>query len=130
MSSISVSLNALFKRLQSHAMKRYRLWNHFSAFVVPLDDLDDVEAIMIAATPRTANRSGGKRIPRIDLPSEIKACWTKAVKSAGPKLLGAQLAWAGLCGGKVQVPLGTGETMQRNGGSGKLRARRTEWQSP
>lgn len=62
----------LFERLQYHAMKRYRLWNHFSAFVVPSDDLDDVEAIMIAATPRTANRSGGKRIKRIDLPSEVQ----------------------------------------------------------
>jgi excinuclease UvrABC nuclease subunit len=64
--------NSLFERLQKHAMKRYRLWNHFSAFVVPKEQLDDVEAIMITATPRTANRSVGKRIPRINLPKEVE----------------------------------------------------------
>jgi len=65
--------DCLFKRLHGHAMKRYRLWNHFSAFVVPSkDDLDYVEAIMIAATPRTANRQGGKRIERIDLPEKLE----------------------------------------------------------
>ena len=61
----------LFDRLRDHAMKRYRLWNHFSAFVVDKEHLDDVEAIVIAATPRTANRSGGKRIQRIDLPKAV-----------------------------------------------------------
>ena len=63
---------SLFTRLRDHAMKRYRLWNHFSAFLVPEDSLDEVEAIMIAATPRTANRSGGKRIPRINLPKPVE----------------------------------------------------------
>src|SRR6266404_4119225 len=53
--------DSLFRRLLGHARKRYRLWNHFSAFVVPRkDDLDYVEAIMIAATPRTANKQGGR----------------------------------------------------------------------
>src|ERR1700683_4663543 len=28
----------LYKRLHGHAMKRYRLWNHFSAFVVPIKE--------------------------------------------------------------------------------------------
>lgn len=60
---------SLFERVQFHAWKRYQLWNHFSAFLVPEDRLDDVEAIMIAATPRTANRQSGKRIERINLPS-------------------------------------------------------------
>jgi hypothetical protein len=63
---------SLFDRLQDHAQKRYRLWNHFSAFVVPPEHLDDVEAIMIAATPRTANRQGGKRVERIDLPKDAQ----------------------------------------------------------
>ena len=63
---------SLFERVQFHASKRYRLWNHFSAFLVPEDRLDDVEAIMIAATPRTANRQGGKRIKRIDLPLKVE----------------------------------------------------------
>jgi hypothetical protein len=54
-------------------MKRYRLWNHFSAFVVPRkEQLDYVEAMMIAATPRTANRQGGRRIPKIDLPNKLE----------------------------------------------------------
>src|SRR5260370_18693365 len=57
--------DCLFKRLRGHAMKRYRLWNHFSAFVVPRKEhLDYVEAIMIAATPRTANKQRGRRIER------------------------------------------------------------------
>jgi hypothetical protein len=58
--------DSLFTRLRSHA-------NHFSAFVVPRkDDLDYVEAIMIAATPRTANRQGGKQIPKIGLPNKLE----------------------------------------------------------
>jgi hypothetical protein len=65
--------DSLFTRLRSHARKRYRLWNHFSAFVVPRkDDLDYVEAIMIAATPRTANKQGGKRIQKIGLPNKLE----------------------------------------------------------
>jgi hypothetical protein len=64
--------NSLFDRLRIQARKRYRLWDHFSAFVVPEHHLNDVEAIVIAATPRTANRSGGKRIGRISLPSEVE----------------------------------------------------------
>ncbi|HYB62430.1 MAG TPA: GIY-YIG nuclease family protein [Methylomirabilota bacterium] len=65
--------DCLFKHLHDHATKRYRLWNHFSAFVVPSKDhLDYVEAIMIAATPRTANKQGGKRIERIDLPEKLE----------------------------------------------------------
>ena len=62
----------LFKRLHSHATKRYRLWNHFSAFLVGQNHLAEVEAIMIAATPRTANKSGGKLFKKIDLPPEIQ----------------------------------------------------------
>lgn len=64
--------DSLFDRVRDHAKKRYRLWNHFSAFVVSQEYLDDVEAIVIAATPRTANRSGGRRIERISLPSEVQ----------------------------------------------------------
>jgi hypothetical protein len=62
----------LYKRLEQHATKRYRLWNHFSAFKVSHDHLAEVEAIMIAATPRTANKSGGKVFERIDLPLQIQ----------------------------------------------------------
>jgi hypothetical protein len=63
----------LFDRLRNHAMKRYVLWNHFSAFIVPnTEHLDEVEAMIIAATPRTANRSGGKRIHRVDLPKMVE----------------------------------------------------------
>jgi hypothetical protein len=65
--------DCLFKRLRGHARKRYRLWNHFSAFVVPkTEHLDYVEAMMIAATPRTANKQGGRRIERIDLPEKLE----------------------------------------------------------
>lgn len=63
----------LFRRLCEHAAKRYWLWNHFSSFVVDQEHLAEVEAIMIAATPRTANKSGGKVFRRIDLPAEIKS---------------------------------------------------------
>jgi hypothetical protein len=63
---------SLFKRLKQHADKRYRLWNHFSAFAVNENHLDEVESIMIAATPRTANRQGGRRIDRIHLPPEVR----------------------------------------------------------
>lgn len=73
----------LFARLREHALKRYVLWNHFSAFAVPKEHLDDVEAIMIAATPRTANRSGGKRIGRIDLPKRVEQ---KIIASRSHKL--------------------------------------------
>jgi len=64
----------LFKRLSDHANKRYYLWNHFSAFVVDREHLDHVEAIMIAATPRTANKRAGKGInkAKIPLPSIIQ----------------------------------------------------------
>jgi hypothetical protein len=68
----------LFDRLRGHAMKRYILWNHFSAFIADKEHLDDLEALMIAATPRTANRSGGKRIHRVDLPKAIEE---KLIKS-------------------------------------------------
>jgi hypothetical protein len=64
--------NCPFDRLYIHAAKRYELWNHFSAFVVPPEHLGDVEAIMIAATPRTANRSGGKLIEKIRLPAKVE----------------------------------------------------------
>ena len=64
--------DCLYERLHGHAMKRYRLWNHFSAFVVAKEHLDYVEAIMIAATPRTANRQGGRRIEKIDLPQKLE----------------------------------------------------------
>lgn len=62
----------LYQRLHTHATKRYRLWNHFSAFLVHPNHLAEVEAIMIAATPRTANKSGGKVFKKIDLPPEIR----------------------------------------------------------
>lgn len=55
----------LFGRLSVHARKRYVLWNHFSAFLVPPDHLAYVEAIVIAATNSEANKAGGKRIPHI-----------------------------------------------------------------
>lgn len=65
--------DSLFTRLRGHARKRYQLWNHFSAFVVPRkEQLDYVEAMMIAATPRTANRQGGRQIPKIDLPNRLQ----------------------------------------------------------
>lgn len=58
----------LFKRLSEHATKRYRLWNHFSAFLVPKKGhLDYMEAIMIAAMPRTANMKPGKGINRLKI---------------------------------------------------------------
>lgn len=62
----------LYQRLHTHATKRYRLWNHFSAFLVRPEHLAEVEAIMIAATPRTANKSGGKVFKKIGLPPEIQ----------------------------------------------------------
>jgi len=61
-----------YERIQEHADKRYRLWNHFSAFAVSQDHLEDVEAIVIAATPGSENISQGKKIERIDLPAEIQ----------------------------------------------------------
>jgi hypothetical protein len=65
--------DSLFSRLNGHAEKRYKLWNHFSAFVVPKkDNLDYVEAIMIAATPRIANKRGGRNIGKINLPNIIE----------------------------------------------------------
>jgi len=54
----------LFERLSDHANKRYYLWNHFSAFVVDRGHLDYVEAIMIAATPRTANKRQERELTR------------------------------------------------------------------
>ena len=67
----------LFRRLDAHAGTRYQLWNHFSAFVVDPEHLAEVEAIMIAATPRTANKSGGKVFKKIDLPGEIQSVLDK-----------------------------------------------------
>ncbi len=64
--------NRLFVRLRYHANKRYRLWNHFSAFLVHQSHLAEVEAIMIAATPRTDNKSGGKVFDKINLPLKLQ----------------------------------------------------------
>jgi hypothetical protein len=75
---------SLFGRLRFHAEKRYSLWNHFSAFVVDPLHLDYVEAIMIAATPRTANRQGGKGINKVKIPLpkiiEGKLAGSKAIR--------------------------------------------------
>jgi len=63
--------DSLFRRLLGHARKRYRLWNHFSRCGSAKGRLDYVEAIMIAATPRTANKQGGRRIQKLDLPNKL-----------------------------------------------------------
>ena len=65
--------NTLFSRLHDHANKStdayFNFWNSFSAFAVPKEHLDEVEAILIAAMP-TANSSNPRYKP-IPLPKEI-----------------------------------------------------------
>ncbi|MGH9407484.1 MAG: hypothetical protein ACRD3D_16820 [Terriglobia bacterium] len=61
----------VFDRVLDHAEKRYVLWNHFSAFLVREEHVDNVEAIVIAATNSEANRSSAKTIDRVALPPEV-----------------------------------------------------------
>lgn len=65
--------NKLFSRLHDHANKRtdtyFNFWDSFSAFAVPTDHLNEVEAILIAAMP-TANSSKPKFKP-VPLPKQI-----------------------------------------------------------
>jgi hypothetical protein len=63
----------LFQRLHDHANKSpdayFGFWNSFSAFAVHKDDLNEVEAILIAAMP-TENSKKPKLKP-IPLPKEV-----------------------------------------------------------
>ena len=71
---VGQTTGSLFERIYDHANKTrakwYHLWNFFSAFHVPKEHLDEVEAILIAAMP-TAN-SANPRIAPVDLPREVR----------------------------------------------------------
>lgn len=73
----------LFNRLQSHALQRYWLWDHFSAFFVPKEHLNEVEAMIIAATPRTFNKSVGRRIEKVSLPPRVRKLLLKSREISG-----------------------------------------------
>lgn len=64
----------LFNRIWAHANrpkdKYYNFWNFFSAFEVPKGHIGEVEGLLIAAMPLTAN-SANPRIKRINLPNNI-----------------------------------------------------------
>ena len=65
----------LFNRIRKHATrpkaKYYNFWNFFSAFVIPDNGhISEVEGILIAVTPKSANRAN-PRITRIPLPPSI-----------------------------------------------------------
>jgi hypothetical protein len=80
----------LFERLHDHANKSsdkwYSLWNFFSAFEVPNQHVDEVEAILIAAIP-TAN-SARPSIPPVELPREIRRTLAerRRIDADGPAL--------------------------------------------
>ncbi len=63
----------LFNRLHDHANKStdtyFSFWNSFSAFAVPKEHLNEVEAVLIAAVP-TANSAKPKFKP-VPLPKKI-----------------------------------------------------------
>jgi hypothetical protein len=65
----------LFNRIHDHANKStdryYNFWNFFSAFVVPMVHLNEVETILIAAMP-TAN-SSQPHMSKITMPREVAA---------------------------------------------------------
>ena len=81
---IGKSKCSLLGRLHDHANKStdryFSLWNHFSAFIVDEKQVDDVESILIAAMPTTANSSSPK-ITQISLPNELRRRLRKARQS-------------------------------------------------
>lgn len=62
--------DSLFKRLESHAQKRYTRWDHFSAFIMAERYVDDFEGMLICATPLAANKQEPK-FERVNLPKEL-----------------------------------------------------------
>ena len=69
------SRRPLFNRIWNHANspqdRYYNYWNYFAAFIVPRKrHRDEVEGILIAAMPLTAN-SSTPRFPRIRLPAGV-----------------------------------------------------------
>ncbi len=71
---VGQTTGSLFERIHDHANKTsdkwYHLWNFFSAFEVPKEHLDQVEAILIAAMP-TAN-SANPSISPVALPGDVR----------------------------------------------------------
>jgi hypothetical protein len=77
---------SLFERIHDHANKTtdkyYHLWDFFSAFCVPREHLDEVEAILIAAIP-TANSANPKITP-IALPEDVRRILSERRKIDAP----------------------------------------------
>jgi hypothetical protein len=66
----------LFSRIKKHATtprdRYYHFWNYFSAFVVPTrEHRDEIEGILIASIPTTAN-SANPRMQKIRLPNGVR----------------------------------------------------------
>jgi hypothetical protein len=63
----------LWRRIRSHAIRPrgryYNFWNYFSAFVVPVEHLDEIEGVLIASMP--TKNAVIKRIDRIHIPPAI-----------------------------------------------------------
>jgi hypothetical protein len=69
--------NGLGKRIWSHARSvgglRTYFWNYFSAFVVEdVSQIDEVEAIIIAAMPAVVSNSAKPRLPRVRMDKQTK----------------------------------------------------------
>ena len=68
--------NKLFNRIRDHAINMqdtYYFWNYVSAFAVPNSaKRDELEGILIAAMPTTANGAEPKQLSRVPLTLNIK----------------------------------------------------------
>ena len=73
--------NKLFNRIRAHATNvqdTYYFWNYVSAFAVPNSaKRDELEGILIAAMPTTANGAEPKQLSKVPIPSNIKLLMEK-----------------------------------------------------
>ena len=78
--------NGIGRRIWSHAKSvggsRTYFWNYFSAFIVEdLNQIDEVEAIVIAAMPAVITNSAKPRLPRVKMEKPIKDVFRKLRES-------------------------------------------------
>jgi hypothetical protein len=80
--------NGLGERLRQHAQSigglRSYFWNYFSAFVVEdVNQIDEVEAIVIAAMPAVISNSAKPRLPRLKMAKSVKGVLREHLRKLG-----------------------------------------------
>jgi hypothetical protein len=100
----------LWHRLHQHAMRspspRHHFWNFFSAFAVPKEHIDKLEAMLIATLPTAANNAK----PKID-PIELSPAARRVLKEI-------RLRRAGLSESQVRDALKSREDEESEGEKG------------